>query len=189
MIDLESYRTEPSSLMNLRQAIYERKVIYFNYVNNKNEFTSREVEPIHLHYKYCNWYLYGYCRGRTSHREFKVSRMMGITLSQEKYLQMHEYKSDSSYSRGHQERVQEVVIWVSPYSLAEALDQFQNSSKVMNSDGSMTFTFSVYQPLHAGWLKSILLSFGSEAKIIKPVELQSILVEEAKKLINIYKDV
>ncbi|MCG7434371.1 YafY family protein [Lysinibacillus sp. FSL M8-0216] len=189
MIDLESYRTEPSSLMNLRQAIYERKVIYFNYVNNKNEFTSREVEPIHLHYKYCNWYLYGYCRGRKSHREFKVSRMMGITLSQEKYLQMHEYKSDSSYSRGHQERVQEVVIWVSPYSLAEALDQFQNSSKVMNSDGSMTFTFSVYQPLHAGWLKSILLSFGSEAKIIKPVELQSILVEEAKKLINIYKDV
>ncbi len=189
MIDLESYRTEPSSLMNLRQAIYERKVIYFNYVNNKNEFTSREVEPIHLHYKYCNWYLYGYCRGRKSHREFKVSRMMGITLTQEKYLQMHEYKSDSSYSRGHQERVQEVVIWVSPYSLAEALDQFQNSSKVMNSDGSMTFTFSVYQPLHAGWLKSILLSFGSEAKIIKPVELQSILVEEAKKLINIYKDV
>ncbi|EAZ87141.1 YafY family protein [Lysinibacillus fusiformis] len=189
MIDLESYRTEPSSLMNLRQAIYERKVIYFNYVNNKNEFTSREVEPIHLHYKYCNWYLYGYCRVRKSHREFKVSRMMGITLSQEKYLQMHEYKSDSSYSRGHQERVQEVVIWVSPYSLAEALDQFQNSSKVMNSDGSMTFTFSVYQPLHAGWLKSILLSFGSEAKIIKPVELQSILVEEAKKLINIYKDV
>ncbi len=189
MIDLESYRTEPSSLMNLRQAIYERKVIYFNYVNNKNEFTSREVEPIHLHYKYCNWYLYGYCRERKSHREFKVSRMMGITLSQEKYLQMHEYKSDSSYSRGHQERVQEVVIWVSPYSLAEALDQFQNSSKVMNSDGSMTFTFSVYQPLHAGWLKSILLSFGSEAKIIKPVELQSILVEEAKKLINIYKDV
>lgn len=189
MIDLESYRTEPSSLMNLRQAIYERKVIYFNYVNNKNEFTSREVEPIHLHYKYCNWYVYGYCRGRKSHREFKVSRMMGITLSQEKYLQMHEYKSDSSYSRGHQERVQEVVIWVSPYSLAEALDQFQNSSKVMNSDGSMTFTFSVYQPLHAGWLKSILLSFGSEAKIIKPVELQSILVEEAKKLINIYKDV
>lgn len=189
MIDLESYRTEPSSLMNLRQAIYERKVIYFNYVNNKNEFTSREVEPIHLHYKYCNWYLYGYCRGRKSHREFKVSRMMGITLSQEKYLQMHEYKSDLSYSRCHQERVQEVVIWVSPYSLAEALDQFQNSSKVMNSDGSMTFTFSVYQPLHAGWLKSILLSFGSEAKIIKPVELQSILVEEAKKLINIYKDV
>jgi len=189
MIDLESYRTEPSSLMNLRQAIYERKVIYFNYVNNKNEFTSREVEPTHLHYKYCNWYVYGYCRGRKSHREFKVSRMMGITLSQEKYLQMHEYKSDSSYSSGHQERVQEVVIWVSPYSLAEALDQFQNSSKVMNSDGSMTFTFSVYQPLHAGWLKSILLSFGSEAKIIKPVELQSILVEEAKKLINIYKDV
>ncbi|MCK1987210.1 YafY family transcriptional regulator [Lysinibacillus fusiformis] len=189
MIDLESYRTEPSSLMNLRQAIYERKVIYFNYVNNKNEFTSREVEPIHLHYKYCNWYLYGYCRRRTSHREFKVSRMMGITLSKEKYLQMHEYKSDSSYSRGHQEGVQEVVIWVSPYSLAEALDRFQNASKVMNSDGSMTFTFFVYQPLHAGWLKSILLSFGSKAKIIKPVELQSILVEEAKKLINIYKDV
>ena len=59
----------------------------------------------------------------------------------------------------------------------------------MNSDGSMTFTISVYQPLNAGWFKSILLSFGSGVKIIKPVELQSILVNEAKKLIKVYEDV
>lgn len=106
--------------------------------------------------------------------------MMSITLTQEKFLQKHVMKGDLSYSDCSLEGVEDVVIWVNHNSLAEALDQFQISSKVINSDGSMTITISVYQPLHAGWLKSILLSFGSRVKIIKPVELQSILIDEAK---------
>ncbi|MGP4039080.1 helix-turn-helix transcriptional regulator [Gracilibacillus sp. D59] len=189
LVDLESHRTEPNSLMNLRKAIHEQRVILFDYVSNKNEFTSRELEPIHLHYKFRNWYLYGYCRERQNYREFRVSRMMSITLTQEKFLQNHEIKGGSSYSDCKLEGFEDVVIWANPNSLAEVLDQFQNSSKVINSDGSMTFTISVYQPLHAGWLKSILLSFGSGAKIIKPVELQSMLIDEAKKIIKVYEDV
>ncbi|KPN95212.1 YafY family protein [Lysinibacillus sp. ZYM-1] len=189
LVDLECHRIEPNSLMDLRLAIRENRVIRFNYVSNKNEFTYREIEPIHLHYKFRNWYLYGYCRERHSYREFKVTRMMRLTLSQEKYVQTHEMKGDSSYSDYNQEGGEEVVIWVKPNSLAEALDHFQNCSKVINNDGSMTITLSVYQPLNAGWLKKILLSLGSGAKIIKPMQLQSILIDEAKKLIKIYKDV
>lgn len=189
LIDLESHRTEPNSLIDLRKAILEKKVIRFDYVSHKNEITSRELEPIHLHYKFRSWYLYGYCRERHDYREFRVSRMMSITVTQEKFLQIHEGKGESSISDYYQEGFEDVVIKVNPNSLAEALDQLQYSSKIMNNDGSMTFTISVYQPLHAGWLKSILLSFGSGAKVIEPVELQSILKDEAKKIMNIYKDV
>lgn len=181
-VELESLRTEPNSLRHLRKAIHEKKVVRFDYVSNKNEFTSREAEPIHLHYKFRNWYVYGYCRERQDVREFKVSRMMNITLTQEEFLHSHKVKDDSSYSDSNAEGFEDVVIWVDHNSLAKALDQFQNASKVMNSDGSMTFTISVYQPLHAGWLISILLSFGSGAKMIKPVQLQSKLIAEAKKL-------
>ncbi|WP_454638488.1 helix-turn-helix transcriptional regulator [Bacillus mycoides] len=189
LVDLESHRTEPNSLMNLRKAIHKKKVIYFNYVSNKNEFTSREVEPIHLHYKFRNWYIYGYCRERQNYREFRVSRMMDVTLTQEKFRQNHEIKEEAFYSNCNLVGFEDVVIWVSPNSLAEALDQFQNSSKTINDDGSMTITISVYQPLQAGWLKSILLSFGSGAKIVKPMELQSILIDEAKKIIKVYEDI
>ncbi|OJD71017.1 YafY family protein [Bacillus sp. NH11B] len=189
LVDLESHRTEPNSLMNLRKAIHEKKVIHFNYVSNKNEFTSREVEPIHLHYKFRNWYIYGYCRERQNYREFRVSRMMDVTLTQEKFLQNHEIKEEAFYSNRNLVGFEDVVIWVSSNSLAEALDQFQNSSKTINDDGSMTITISVYQPLQAGWLKSILLSFGSGAKIVKPIELQSILIDEAKKIIKVYEDI
>ncbi|WP_025151230.1 YafY family protein [Bacillus sp. H1a] len=189
LVDLESHRTEPNSLMNLRKAIHEKKVIHFNYVSNKNEFTSREVEPIHLHYKFRNWYIYGYCRDRQNYREFRVSRMMDVTLTQEKFLQNHEIKEEAFYSNRNLVGFEDVVIWVSPNSLAEALDQFQKFSKTINDDGSMTITISVYQPLQAGWLKSILLSFGSGAKIVKPMELQSILIDEAKKIIKVYEDI
>ncbi|MEW9579185.1 YafY family protein [Bacillus toyonensis] len=189
LVDLESHRTEPNSLMNLRKAIHEKKVIHFNYISNKNEFTSREVEPIHLHYKFRNWYMYGYCRERQNYREFRVSRMMGVTLTQEGFLQNHEIKDEAFYSNRNLVGVEDVVIWVSPNSLAEALDQFVNSSKTINDDGSMTITISVYQPLQAEWLKSILLSFGSGAKVVKPMELQSILINEAKKIIKVYEDI
>lgn len=189
LVDLESHRTEPNSLMNLRKAIHEKKVVHFNYISNKNEFTSREVEPIHLHYKFRNWYIYGYCRDRQNYREFRLSRMMGVTLTQEKFLQNHEIKDEAFYSNRNLVGFEDVVIWVSPNSLAEALDQFQNSSKTINHDGSMTITISVYQPLQAGWLKSILLSFGSGAKIVKPMELRSILIDEAKKIIKVYEDI
>ncbi|OQR54160.1 YafY family protein [Bacillus sp. CDB3] len=188
-VDLESHRTEPNSLMNLRKAIHEKKVIHFNYISNKNEFTSREVEPIHLHYKFRNWYMYGYCRERQNYREFRISRMMGVTLTQEGFLQNHEIKDEIFYSKRNLVGFEDVVIWVSPNSLAEALDQFQNSSRTINDDGSMTITISVYQPLQAGWLKSILLSFGSGAKIVKPMELQSFLIDEAKKIIKVYEDI
>lgn len=60
MIDLENNRTEPNSLMDLRKAIHIRRVIRFDYVNNKSEFTSRKIEPLRLHYKFRNWYLYGF---------------------------------------------------------------------------------------------------------------------------------
>ena len=64
----------------------KKRVIRFDYVSNKNEFTSRELEPVHLHYKYRNWYLYGYCRERQNYREFRVSRMMSIILTEKKRL-------------------------------------------------------------------------------------------------------
>lgn len=189
MIDLENNRTEPNSLMDLRKAIHIRRVIRFDYVNNKSEFTSRKIEPLRLHYKFRNWYLYGYCRERKNNREFRISRMININLTQEKFIKNHEIIDESSHLDDSLEGFEEVIIWVKPNSLAEALDQFQNYPKELNSDGSMTFTISVYRPLQAGWLKSILLSFGSGAKIIKPVELQSILIEEVKKIIKVYKDV
>lgn len=189
LVDLQSHRTEPNSLINLRKAILDNRVVRFEYVNNKNEFTSRELEPVHLHYKFRNWYLYGYCRERCDYREFRVSRMMNIAVTQEKFQQNHQMKEELTDSNCKLESFEDVVIRVQPNSLAEVLDQFQNSSKVIHRDGSMTVTLSVYRPLSAGWLKSILLSFGSGVKVIEPVELQSGLIDEAQKIIEMYEDV
>ena len=55
--------------------------------------------------------------------------MMGVNLKQEGFLQNHEIKDEIFYSKRNLVGFEDVVIWVSPNSLAEALDQFQNSSK------------------------------------------------------------
>ncbi|WP_445322762.1 WYL domain-containing protein [Psychrobacillus sp. FSL K6-2684] len=39
------------------------------------------MEPLRLHYKFRNWYLYGYCRERKNNREFRISRMITFLSS------------------------------------------------------------------------------------------------------------
>lgn len=55
-VDFESYRTEPEALRQLRSGIMERKVVRFDYINAQNQRTTRDMEPLQLHYKYSNWY-------------------------------------------------------------------------------------------------------------------------------------
>ncbi len=70
-VDFETRRSDPETLPLLRGAITERKVIRFDYINAKNERTTRELEPVRLHFKYGSWYIYGYCLTRCDYREFR----------------------------------------------------------------------------------------------------------------------
>lgn len=189
-VDLEGRRTDSDSLQKLRTAIQGRRVVTFDYVNANNERTTRDVEPMRLHYKYSNWYLYGYCRDKRDYREFRLTRMLNPMLTPAVYAPHTELpQAAGSTTRQGQERVEEVVLRVTPEAVALVLDQFHQVDKQFHEGGSMTLRIPVFRPLEARWLWSILLGFGSGAEVIEPPELRTILKEQLQKALKLYEEV
>ncbi|WP_419874059.1 helix-turn-helix transcriptional regulator [Candidatus Pristimantibacillus sp. PTI5] len=189
-VDFETRRTDPDALPHLRTAITERKIVRFDYVNADNERTTRDLEPVRLHFKFGNWYIYGYCQTRRDYREFRLSRMMNLFLTQDAFQPHPEVpKEAGSSNRAWQDQVEEVVIRVGPEAMAEAMDQFHQVDKEFYANGSMTMRILVYKPLKARWLWSILLSFGSGAEVLEPPALRGILQEQLQNTLKLYEEV
>ncbi|GMX66549.1 YafY family protein [Paenibacillus elgii] len=189
-VDLETRRTEPDALRHLRTAITRRNIIRFDYVNVKNERTTRDMEPLRLHFKYRNWYVYGFCRTRRDYREFRLSRMLNLFLTQETFEPHHEVPEEAALpNKGWQDQLEDVVIRVWPEALAEVMDQFHQAGKQFHDNGSMTLRIPVYQPLQARWLWTILLSFGSGAEVLEPPALRRIVKEQLQNALKLYADV
>jgi len=189
-VDLETHRTEPNTLRLLRTAIDQRNIVRFDYIDAKNERTARDMEPLRLHFKYGNWYVYGFCRTRRDYREFRLSRLMNLFVTQETFEQHDKVPKEAVLSyHGWQDQVEDVVIQVGTEALAEAMDQFPHAEKQFHADGSMRMRIPVYQPLEARWLWTILLGFGSGAEVLEPPALRGIIIEQLQNALKLYEDV
>ncbi|PEY31716.1 transcriptional regulator [Bacillus cereus] len=189
-VDLETHRTEPDALRHLRTAITQRNIVRFDYISARNKRTTRDMEPMRLHFKYRNWYIYGFCRTRRDYREFRLSRLMNLYVIQETFQPHHEVPEEVALSNKRwQDQLEDVVIRVGTEALAEAMDQFHQVDKQFHADGSMTMRIPTYRPLKARWLWSILLSFGSRAEVLEPLALRGIIKEQLQNALKLYEEV
>ncbi|MNW49493.1 HTH domain protein [compost metagenome] len=191
-VDLETRRTAFGVLPLLRSAITQRNLVRFEYINAQNERRTRELEPLRLHFKFGNWYVYGYCRSRQDYREFRLSRMLNVMLTQDTFgphLEALEQNDIGQKTGEDKDQMEDVVIRVRPEALADVMDHFQLAEKQFHDDGSMTVRISVHQPLNARWFWSILLSFGSGAEVLEPLGLRDIVKEQLQKALQLYEEV
>jgi predicted DNA-binding transcriptional regulator YafY len=67
----------------LQQAVVHKKIVHLHYRSNlKEEITRRKVEPIGLLHYGSAWHLIGWCHLRNDYRDFRMSRMLGVTLDE-----------------------------------------------------------------------------------------------------------
>lgn len=188
-VNLETRRVDPEALPKLRTAVSERRVVCFDYVRADNQRTRRTLEPLRLHYKHSNWYVYGFCRTRRDYREFRLSRMLEVQLTEDTFAAHGESSLDrppATYEED--EHTRDVVFRIYPEALSSALDQFPQADKQFHADGSLTMGLRIHKPLEARWLWSILLGFGPGAEVLQPVELRFILREHLQKALLLYDE-
>ena len=186
-VSLETRRVDPEALPKLRTGISERRAVRFDYVRADNERTARTLEPVRLHYKHSNWYVYGFCRTRRDYREFRLSRMLDVRLTEDHFAAHDEGLTDRPPAVYEEdEQTCDVVFRIYPEALASALDQFPQAEKTFHSDGGLTMRLRIHQPLEARWLWSILLGFGPGAEVLQPVELRFILRDHLQKALLLY---
>lgn len=74
-----SIRNENAYLSVLQESIATRKMLELGYKNQKDEVSKRLVEPIGLVFYAFNWHLIGWCHLRNDYRDFRISRIQGLT--------------------------------------------------------------------------------------------------------------
>ncbi|MFC5653347.1 helix-turn-helix transcriptional regulator [Paenibacillus solisilvae] len=186
-LDIGGRRPYKESLRKLRAAISESHVVRFEYINAKSERGERAVEPISLMYKYETWYLYGYCKSRKDYREFKLTRMVDLTVSTE-YYQKHNQSAPTSIEYQSERSVQDVnvVLHFAVEFLARAMDFFYAAEKSFHEDGSLVITLKVDDLSRAKWLLPILLSFGDGVEVIEPLELRETIKKKVEQILIRY---
>lgn len=100
-----------SHLINLQKALIDNSVIEIKYLSPyKDGPTLRKVEPIGLFYYSTGWHLIGWCRLRNGHRDFRLSRIIKLVVTDEKF-NLKDHHSLEQYLQCHKPaNMQEMVV-------------------------------------------------------------------------------
>ncbi len=171
-------------LKEIQQAISNRKVIRFDYRNNKREAINRMVEPMTLVYKGYAWYLFGYCKIRNNFRIFKLVRMNNLVTTSESFKRRKESYQD--YLKYNQDEIKKVdlVLWYSKDIMPTVEEYFEECCIEYNQDGSAIVRVSLPED---EWLYNIILGNGDNVKVLEPKHIARAIKEKAEKILSLYK--
>ena len=166
----------------IKKAIEQRRMIAFRYFSPNGE-SERRIEPYHLVFQWSSWYVWGYCTGRGDYRMFKLTRMTELTVTDEKCADraVPGYITDKlSHTEGEIKatvRFDVSVKW-------RIIDEFGIDALKYNDDGDIVieFTWSDKQSLFGH-----ILTFGTRAEIIEPLEYRREFAALAKEIYKKYQ--
>lgn len=70
---------------SIKNAIFEKNIVLFQYFGGRIELTERRVAPLKLVFKSMGWYLYAFCLLRNDYRFFKLTRIKNLLVLHEEY--------------------------------------------------------------------------------------------------------
>lgn len=170
----------------IRQAIKEKKIIQFTYMNLKYEQLRRKVEPISLVLRGNSWYLYAFCLIRDNYRLFKLSRMKELLILndgfQEREKSFKEFDQENNWARSS--NLLHLVLKFLPSAYLIVQDYFGEENMQIQEDGSIIVELDYPED---EWLIGFLLGFGTNLEVIEPVHIRNILKEKVSYILDLYK--
>jgi predicted DNA-binding transcriptional regulator YafY len=177
--------SELEALQLLRRAILLGQTVQFRYFTRypgDGKVSLRQADPYGLACLNNIWYMTGYCHLRKDRRIFRLSRMEVLTLTAKHFQHPPDYHIQDSAQRDDliiEVQVlfnEEVLPWVNEESL------FFIERKEPHEDG-MLVTLRVR---HIDEVFQWVLSWGAQARVLAPLELQERLKAEAHNLLKNY---
>lgn len=184
-VDFSSWSYEDGDLWNkLKNAILEKHAVEFDYYGGNGEKTRRFVEPAKLLFKSRSWYLKGFCHMRGEERLFKLSRVLGLKLTGEKFSgKAQEPDLSSSESPEDAPCYIEIKLRISPGMTYKVFDDFSASEVCRESDGSFLVSITWRED---SWLYATILSYGEHIEVLEPGHIKAQLRDKAKKIMEKY---
>ncbi len=181
-----SNNTDKDKLKTLNMAIDEKRIINFDYINTKGEYTHRIVEPLSLLLKDFAWYLHGYCRIKEDYRIFKIKRMHKLNITVDLFTRKESPLEVLDYNEKwyNDKPVHNIILKFTSNVKTRVVDYFNEEQIQFNEDGTTNVNFTFPED---DWLFELILGFGSQVEVIEPLCLRRLIRQKAIEMINIYK--
>ncbi|NWO18119.1 YafY family protein [Leptotrichia sp. oral taxon 223] len=182
-IDFSRYSCDNSTLFEkIKEAILTKQTVKFDYFNTKGEHSERTADPLTLWFKEKAWYLFAYCHDKKDIRQFKVSRIKDLILT-EKYFE----KSAENFKINDKKdkvKIVKVIVEIDKSQAYRVYDEFpeENISKMENGNFEVIMEYPENE-----WVYGYLLSFGEYLKVKEPERIKKILFEKIEKMKENYK--
>lgn len=177
-IDFSSYGEIRNTLFeNIKEALINKKIVKFYYYNSKSEKSLRKVEPLKIWFKERAWYLFAYCHEKKDIRQFKMTRIRDLVLTEEHFERALE-KIDISDKSNTPERIK-ILVEIDKSQAYRVYDEFCEKNIRSKPDGNFEVVMENYEN---EWLYGYMLSYGEYLTVLEPERIRNILYEKVNKM-------
>ncbi|MDO4322377.1 MAG: YafY family protein [Lachnospiraceae bacterium] len=179
LIDLSSWDKNALApkIELFRAAIEQRELVAFDYYAPGGE-TRRRIEPYYLVFHWSTWYVWGWCACREDFRMFKLNRMAWPQRTGERFEERPVPMPELSPERIFPATLQVKARFSAEYKW-RLIEEFGADSFQEEPEGSLLFQAGFADRGHLfGWI----LTFGSRAELLEPVELREELAQIGREL-------
>ena len=169
--------TDSVKFERLKTALTGRRALEIVYCSTSGETNRRVILPVKLIFKDKSWYLYAYCRMQEDFRLFKVSRIVEMTVLEERFDTLPDEIPPLEQSIYSMPAMQPMRLLFSPAVAFRVYDEFERSMIEQQPDGSLLVAVQMPQD---SWVTVYLHSFGTELTILEPESLRKQLAAHAK---------
>jgi predicted DNA-binding transcriptional regulator YafY len=178
---MRPFNFEEPHLMQLQQAIRERRVVGIRYQSfrggsGESAVTEREIEPYGLGFAWGAWYVHAWCRLRNDMREFRLERIDALTLTHKTFEIRQTEPAPRPTQMVRIRFAPQVVRWVRErqhygYRGDDGDDEETEDGLIMR-----------YEIEALDELKAWLLGWGADAEPLEPPALRTMIRDEVTKM-------
>lgn len=150
------------------------EVVYTSF--EKDETTTRVLEPVGIYFSHEMWYLIAWCRLRRDYRTFRLDRIRSLRILSERFADVHPSLQEYLKRVAEEENLFRVVLHIqheaSKYMRVQKYNQGFVSECILADGIEMTFMTSSLEGF-ARWV----IMLGDKVQILEPASLKELLGE------------
>ena len=171
-------------LQSLLKAISTSSVVGMRYTSiEKNESTTRKVEPVGIFHMGNHWYLVAFCQMRNDYRNFRTDRISDLHLTSEAMSKTHPPLENFIHRTSSEREVTEVIIDVEPEVVKYLGDQKYYSGFVHEERNGDFVRMRFLTSSLTGFARWYML-FGDHARIVAPDALHDLVAVIAENILK-----
>ncbi|MCB7320322.1 helix-turn-helix transcriptional regulator [Lacrimispora sp. 210928-DFI.3.58] len=167
----------------IQSAIENRHLVEFKYYAPSGE-SRRTIEPYYLVFQWSSWYVWGWCLKREDYRLFKLNRMDRVAEMGKDFVCRNVPMPDLSNEKIFPGCIKVKALFA-PDMKWRLVEEFGPHCFTEADDGRLLFS-AEYTDMDN--LVTWLMTFGSKAEVLEPVEVRNIIRRNAEETLQIYME-